>query len=499
MKGKLRALLSRVTPTGSVIQQSVKSGAWLGATNVLSRGLQIAMIVVLANLLNPADFGLMGIGLLVLSGLQKFSELGLDAAVIQRKEQNADEYLNTMWSLQLARGAVLAGIILLLAPVVGSVFGEPRATDVVRVFALSPVLIALRNPAIVYFEKNLDFHLEFLYQVSGAVTRFVVSVGWALVSPTVWALVVGLVASEFVMFVFSYVASDYRPWPEFEWERARDLVNYGKWITANSVLYFLYGEGDDVVVGWLLSSTALGFYQTAYRLSNAPATEVSQVVSRVMFPTFSTIQDDTSALRQAYYRVLQVTMFVACPLAFGIAAVADVFVATFMGSEWLPIVTVMQVLAVYGLLRAFGKTYGPLWKATGRPDFITKFSALRVGLIAVLIVPGTLAFGIEGAALVIVGVGVAILPLSIYVLVGSIDGSYRRMLEEIGYPVLASSLMYAAVVLVQQQLAIESGFFGFLFLAGVGAAVYAALIGVFAFGFGWGIDKNLRSLLNAAT
>jgi PST family polysaccharide transporter/lipopolysaccharide exporter len=500
MKDRLRALLVRFTPTGSVLEQTVKSGAWMGAMNVSGRALQLVMVIILANLLNPVEFGLLGIGLLILSGLNKFSKLGLNAAVIHQKEENVDEYMDTMWVLQLVRGGLLAGILLLLAPVIGSVFGEPQAIPVVRALALSPVLIALRNPAVVYFQKRLDFHMEFAYQMGGSLTRFVVSIGWAFVSPSVWALVVGLLASEFVKLVISYVALDYRPWPVPELEYAVELVDYGKWITANSILYFLYSEGDDAIVGWLLSATALGFYQTAYRLSNAPATEVTQVISSVMFPAFSNLQGNMEAMREAYYRMLQMTMLVACPAAFGIAAVADVFVPTFMGQEWTPMVTVLQLLAAYGLMRSVGKTMGPLWKAIGRPDYVAKLSALRVALIAILIVPATNAYGIEGTALLITGVYVfPMFPLDAYVVINSIEGSYRRFFTEIAYPLVASVIMFGAVVTVHQASPLGTGVLEFALLVVVGAAVYTAVVGLFAFQLDWGIEKNMKSLLGAVT
>ncbi|WP_436926257.1 lipopolysaccharide biosynthesis protein [Halosimplex amylolyticum] len=498
MREKLKALVDRFLPTGSVLQQTVKSGAWLGAMNVVSRMLQIVMIVILANLLDPADFGLLGIALLVLSGLRDFSDLGLNSAVIQRKEENVDGYLNTMWTLQLARGAVLASILLLLAPVVGSFFSEPRATAVVRVLALSPVFMALRNPAIVYFQKDLDFHLEFVYQMSGSITRFAVSLGWALVSPTVWALAAGLIAAEFAKFVVSHLAHPYRPSLSFHRERASELVSYGKWITGNSILYFLNSEGDDVVVGWLLSATALGFYQTAYRLSNAPATEVTQVVSRVMFPAFSTLQDDVEALRSSYYRMLQVTAFVSVPIAFGIAAVADVFVVTFMGEEWTPIITVLKILAGYALLRSIGKTMGPLWKAIGRPDYVTKLSLLRLVVVAIFVVPATNAYGIEGTALVIVGSYVfPTFPLDVHLAVKSIEGSYLRLLKEVAYPVLAGAAMFGAVTVVDQQNPLSAGPLEFVLLLAVGVVTYVAAVGLLAFQFRWGIEKNIRSLVDA--
>ena len=498
MKEKLKALLARSLPTGSVLEQTVKSGAWLGAMNVASRALQIVMVIILANLLSPKDFGLLGIGLLVLSGLENFSDLGLNSAVIQQKEENVDRYLDTMWTLQLARGAVLATVIVLIAPVVASVFNEPRATDIVRLIALSPIFVALRNPGIVYFKKDLDFHLEFLYQMSGSVTRFAVSLAWALLSPTVWALVAGLVASEFVKTVFSYAGHGYRPWLSLDRERAGELINYGKWITGNSILYFLNSEGDDAIVGWLLSATALGFYQMAFRLSNAPATEVTQVISNVMFPAFSTLQDDLWALRDAYYRMLQVTMFVSFPMAFGIAAVADVFVLTFLGQEWAQMITVMKILAGYALLRSIGKTMSPLWKAIGRPDYITKVSLLRVVIAAILIIPATNAYGINGAGLVILGTYLfPTFPIDVYLAVTSIEGSYTRFARELAYPLIGSGAMYALVATVDQRNPLAPGVVEFALLVAVGAVTYAAAVALLATQSRWGIEKNIRSLVDA--
>ncbi len=466
--------------------------------NFVGRGLQLVMVVILANLLDPSDFGLLGIALLVLSGLNKFSKLGLDAAVIQDKENDIDHYINTMWLMQLSRGALIAGIMIAIAPLVGSVFNEPRAVLVVQVLALSPLLEAARNPAVVYFQKNMNFHMEFLYQMSGSITRFVVSLAWAIVSPTVWALVAGLLSARFLRIVFSYLAHDYRPWPEFNIEYAKELINFGKWITANSILYFLYSEGDDAVVGWLLTSTALGFYQTAYRLSNAPATEITQVIANVMFPAFSTLQEDIAAMREAYYRMLQMTMFIACPMAFGIAAVAEVFILTFIGEEWIAMVVVMQLLAGYGLMRALGKTMGPLWKAIGRPDYVTKLSALRVAILAVLVIPMTNRFGIEGTAFLVSAVYLfPMLPIDTYLIIRSIEGSYRRFAEEIVYPLVASIGMFVAVGRVDQLFPGGAGILEFVTLVGVGAVVYTALVGVFAFKFEWNIEENLRSIVDA--
>jgi PST family polysaccharide transporter/lipopolysaccharide exporter len=131
---------------------------------------------------------------------------------------------------------------------------------------------------------------------------------------------------------------------------------------------------------------------------------------------------------------------------------------------------------------------------------VAKLSALRVALIAILIVPATNAYGIEGTALLITGVYVfPMFPLDAYVVINSIEGSYRRFFTEIAYPLVASVIMFGAVVTVHQASPLGTGVLEFALLVVVGAAVYTAVVGLFAFQLDWGIEKNMKSLLGAVT
>ena len=497
MAGPLKRLLSnglrRVTPTGGVAKKAIQGGAWMATINVLDRGLQILTMIVLARLLDPGEFGLFGIALLTLSAIKGFTDIGLNAALIQRKEENVDSYLNTTWMLEIGRGVVIATVIVLSAPFVASFFGEPRATDPLRVIALTPLLLGLRNPGIVYFQKGLQFHKEFLYRLSGSVTIPLVAIGYALIHANVWALIFGFVAADAVRLLVSYLAHGYRPRLEFNVSHAKELINYGKWITGSSILTFLSTEGDDVVVGWLLSASPLAFYQLAYRFSNAPATEISQTISRVVFPAYSKLQEDTERLRNSFFKTVQVTTLLAFPLAFGIAAVTPTFVEAFLGPKWLPMVTTMQLLAIYGLLRALGKMWGSVWMSTGRPDYVTKFLVVRVVLIAIFIYPATTAFGIEGTALVITGISLfPMLPIQMYIVVDSVETTYRRLLRELAYPLTASVTMGAAVVFTRESVAIRPAVVEFFLLVGVGVVTYVIAAVLLDVLFGWTVRKNVR-------
>lgn len=497
MREILRALKRRLTPSGGVTEQTVRSGVWVGLLNVSERALQLGMIVVLANLLSPSEFGLMGFALLTLSALKRFSQLGLDDSLIQQVETNVDGYLDTAWSIQIARGVAIMAVAFLAAPFIAELFNSPQVVDLLRFMSVGPLLLGLQNPGLVYLKKNLDFHKEFAHRMSATGLRVVVSIGYALVEPTVWALAIGYVAGAVGQTATSYLVQGYRPRPGFDLELAVEMLNYGKWILGSGIVAFLYGEGDDVFVGWFLGASALGFYQLAYRLSNAPATEIAQIISRVVFPSYSRIQTDTAQLRDGFFEAVRLTTLVSIPAGVGIIVVTPAFVEAFLGEEWLPMVVPMQILTVYGLFRSCRSPATPLFKATGRPDLLTKIQALKLVLIAAFIYPATDAFGLAGTALVIAGNTFITLPIALYLAARSVDARLRDLVEILVYPAAGAAVMAACVLVVNSSVEVSSPMLEFSLLVATGALSYVVVMAAIEVRFDYGIARLAKTIWGA--
>lgn len=499
MSGRLRSLVKRLIPSGGTTERAVKSAIWAMGQNAFGRGLQLAMLVVVARLVGPAEIGLVGIALLVLSGVKKFTQIGLNDALVQQAEENVDEHLNTVWILEIARGILIFVVLYFSAPIIGEmVFGEPRATDLIRAIGVSPLILGFRNPAVVYFQKSLDFHKQFVYRVGGSIAQVSVAIGYALIWPSAWALVFGYIAKDAGRLIASYAMDSYRPQLEFKRDSARRLVDYGKWITGSSILFFLYSEGDDAFLGWLLGPAALAFYQYGYRFSNAPATELGNVISSVMFPALSQVQEDSELMREGFLRTTRVTSFVAAPVSFGIAVVAPDFVMALFGPDWMRMVVPMQILCIYGFLRALGKTFGPVWKTLNRPDLVTKLSALRVVIMAALIWPVTEMYGIVGTAALVTGIYIfPMMPLDIYVTVDMIDVTAREILREIAYPVVASAAMGGIVWYVDSMISFGAAIELAVSIV-VGAAAYGVVVLILDQQLNWGISGNIRGIVTEA-
>jgi PST family polysaccharide transporter/lipopolysaccharide exporter len=497
---RLLALIKRLKPGGGTVERTIKSAAWLASQNVVGRALQLGLLVVLARLVGPAELGLVGIAMLTLSATQNFTTIGLNKALIQKVEENVDSHLNTTWVMEIGRGVLMAVILFAIAPLVGEwFFEEPRAVRLIQAIGLSPLLLGFRNPGIVYFQKNLDFHKQFAYKIGGDTSQFVVGVGYALIEPTAWAFVFGFLAADVVKLVLSYAIHDYRPFPSFDLDVAKELINYGKWLTGSSILYFLYSQGDDAFVGWLLTPTALAYYQYTYRFSNAPATELSQVLTSVMFPAYSKLQSSTDELRSAFSKTLRFTALVSFPASVGIAAIAPDFVMTVFGEDWMAAVPAMQVLAFYGLMRALTKTFGPVWEAINRPDYITKLSAVRVALIAVFIYPMTNALGIVGTAITVTGIFLfPMLPLDVYIMSRAIEMPMRDMYYEFVYPMAASVPMGLAIWYLS-GISPFGSLVNLVLLIPAGALIYSALVLLFELLTKWTVTDNFEQIYRNLT
>lgn len=472
----LLELYGRLTSGGSTESQAVQSGVWVTAINVGDRLLQLLKVVILARLLSPEAFGLLGIALVTIAALRQFSNLGFDEALIQHEEENVNAYLNTAWVIKIIRGVVIASIAFLAAPSLAVFFDEPQAKPLIQLLGFTPLILGVQNPAVMYFRKHLNFHREFVYQVGGRLIDLLVAVAIAIVFQSVWALPAGIVAMNLMKAALSYGIHEYRPRVKFDLDLGREMFSFGKWMFASSILVFLVNQGDDAFVGWYFTATTLGFYQIAYRFSNAPATEVTQVISKVSFPAFSKIQNDTERLRNGYFRAIQLSTIIAFPMAAGIAAVAPQFVQTVLGTQWAPMIPLMQVLAMWGGIRAFGANVGPIFKSVGRPDVEVKMQAVSLIIFVLLIYPFAVAFGAVGVAAAILVTSLVITPVNQYIILSIIDGKPRVLLETVMHPILGSILMFMVVRLFDMHLFQEFGPLELSSLVAIGMVSYLTIM-----------------------
>ena len=387
-------------PGDTLSERVVKSGFWVVAFRIAGRLGTLCRTVVLARILAPSDFGLMGIAFLAISVLDMISQPGFSYALIQRKGRSED-HLDTAWTVSAVRGLVLCVVLYLSAPWVAHFFDATAVGPVVRVAALSVFLNGLVNPGVLYFRKDLEFNRQFVYRVSGTAADLLVAVAVGLLLRNVWALVLGLVARSLSQLVMSYVLHSYRPLPRFDVVQARELFRFGRWILASHLIWTLIRQGDHALIGRLVGATGLGYYQMATQISVAPATEISDQICQVAFPTYSKVQDRREHFKRVYRISLQIVALLSLPLAGGMLVLAREITEVLLGQQWLAMVPALRVLSVFGAARAFNSVLSTTFEGAGKPAIATQGLVAQLALLAVLIYPLVMLRGIVGASVAV--------------------------------------------------------------------------------------------------
>jgi lipopolysaccharide exporter len=483
--------------SGGLFRRVVKGGAWVFGFSVAQEILAMARLVILARLLSPKDFGLAGIAVLILGALDTFSYTGFDSALIQKKEDTR-AYLDSAWTLGAIRGVVVFAILIVIAPYGAAFFKTPEATSLIRVVGLSLLARSLTSIGSVYFRKELEFDKQFVWQFAGRLTDFIVAIIAAFALRNAWALALAFTAGETAKAIASYVLHPYRPRLRLEWAKIRELFGFGKWLLGLGIIAFLLTQGDNALIGRVVGATALGFYALARRISNVPSTEIAHVISVVTFPAYSKIQDNLAKLRGAYLMVVQLTALAAVPVSGAILVLAPDIITIFFGAKWLPAAVAVRVLAVWGGFGAIAATAEPALVAVGRPRKLAKYQFVQAVILAALIYPLTLRWGIAGAAGAVALASVVPYCLALRKAASVTTCGAACLLRATLPAVGAAGVAAMAVAAGRHWMILKTASpSGFGLAVAAFAALYVGLVYLYDRRSGWGIGALLKDMLSA--
>lgn len=283
----------------------IKAGSWVVIGHLLSQLIRLGGNLVLTRLLVPEMFGVMAIINVMIMGVQMLSDLGLGQSIIQSKKGDDPGFVNTAWTLQIIRGWILWLIICLLAAflwganqygllVKEQVYAHPLLPWLMITVGFSAVIAGFNSMAIFQVNRNLMLGRLTLINLFAQLVSLITIIAVAWKYQSIWALAVGGLVSSFIDMAFSH---KFLPGikNKLHWDKMalKELFSFGRWIFLSSVIGFIANQGDRLILGGLLSVEMLGVYSIAFMLSNLPATIVSQLSHKVLFPNFSRINRET--------------------------------------------------------------------------------------------------------------------------------------------------------------------------------------------------------------
>lgn len=443
--------------------------AWMVGLRLATRILGVASMLVLARLLTPEDFGLVALATTLAALLDIASDFNFDLAIIRDRKAGRPEY-DTAWTLTLAKGALLALLLLALARPTAAFFGDPRLEPVLGWLALAAFLQGLGNIGTVDFRRDLEIAREFRFHLYGRLAQFVAGIGLALLWRDWRALVAAILARRVVLLVASYGMSAYRP--RLSLARLRALIDFSKWVLANNALSFVRERADALIVGKLAGPAPLGLYAIAQEIADLPTSELAQPIARAAYPGYARIARDRTRLADAYLETLGLVLVICLPTSLGIALLAEPLVGLLLGPAWLGSVPLVEALVLYGLMRAGSTITGPVYLALGRvriePALLALYLAMLLPLLTVLVVH----MGVIGAVLALSVCAAVNLALNLVIVSRLLGLGTGRLLAVTWRTMLAATVMAAGVATAAA--AVEAPLARLLAGIGVGVPLFAA-------------------------
>ena len=428
---------------------------WLTVVRVLGQVLSWTITIYVVRILSPNDYGLMAMAGVYMSFVVLFSELGLSAAIVQRKELGREDLSNVAWAV-LSLNVALYGLSYVAAPLIAAFYNEPRVVDVMRVAAIVFVVRSIGVVPSNMLTRELMFKRQSQAELMGNASGAVATLVLALEGFGVWSLVYGTITMEAVRTLFCFLSYPWKPELTFSLSRVRDMIDFGWKVAVARFIWYLYANIDLLIAGKILGKTQLGYYAIAVQLALMPLDKLmGSTVSQVGFPAFSKVQDDPATLRRYYLKIVNLLAFVSFPVCWGMFLVADSAVQLFLSEKWLPAVLPLQILSMVTAFRSIHLINAPLEMAVGRPEVTIRNFALIVLALAVSFFIGS-SYGLEGLAYswLVFPVVFLITTSATLRLIGLSLGAY---LKELRHPFVGTGFMVLAVTLSQKLVLDQHG------------------------------------------
>jgi len=372
--------------------RTINGVLWSAAERASNEVLRFVIVVMLARLLSPEQFGLVAMLAIFIGISQTFVNSGFGAALIQKKNASQTDY-STVFYFNIIVGLFLFGILFCFAPFIAAFYQEPQLVALTRFMGLTIVISSFGLIQNTLLTKKIDFKTQTTVNMIALSCSGIIAIIMAWKGFGVWSLAVQAVSLDFFRTLLLWFFNSWRPTAEFSEKAFRSLFSYGSKLLAASLLNTIFTNIYAVVIGKAFTTTDLGFYTQANRLQRLPAQNVNSIVQRVTFPAFSSIQDENARLKRGYKKALKLLVFVNFPIMLGLIAVAKPLIGIVLTEKWMPAVPYLQLLCVVGSTYPIHSLNLNILQVKGRSDLFLKIQIIDTAVIALAIVL-TLPFGI---------------------------------------------------------------------------------------------------------
>lgn len=370
--------------------------------------LQLCIIFILSRIMGPVEFGLMAMVTSFSMLAEITRNMGMGAAVIQQKNETP-QLLNTAFCFNLIIGVGVFLAFFISAPLLASFFNQPVLASLVRVFSIVYIIGSLNIVQEALLQKRMEFRRLFFMDVISVITSGTLAIIMAMNGWGAWSLVVQYISMITVSTVILWLTSSWKPRLEFDHATFSQLKKYSFNLFAHDVLYFFARDTDKFLIGKYLGPATLGIYYRAFLIMLLPVNQINVVITKVMFPVMSALQDNIREMKRVYLKATHMISFVSFPALSIFFIIAEPLILLLLGSKWLGVVFYLKIFCIYGMLESVGTTIYWIYKSLGRTDLMLRWGIISTFFIIIAIIGGLLWNGAAGIAILYVAVQVIIL------------------------------------------------------------------------------------------
>lgn len=360
----------------SLKNKTVKGVAWSGIDNVAQFGVSFLVSIVLARLLSPDDYGLIGIIAIFTAVCTAIINGGFTTALIRKKDVNDDDY-NTVFLVNLGASVFLYVIIFILAPIIADFFRRGELIELTRVASLGLIIGSLALVQQTILTKRIDFKTQTKITIIASISSGVVGITMALLGCGVWSLVAQSLSSQGLRTALLWGANKWLPNLHFSPKSFHELFGFGWKMMVSSLLDTVWKELYQVVVGRFYNSATLGQYTRSKQFSQLFSSNLTAVIQRVTFPVLSNIQDENDRMVLAYRRIIKVTMFITAISMLFLGAISEPLLYCLIGAKWHEAATYLPLICIAGSTYPLHALNLNILEVKGRSDLFLGLEILK--------------------------------------------------------------------------------------------------------------------------
>lgn len=458
----------------SLKKKTISGLLWSFGDMMGNQGVQFIIQIILARLLAPEDFGIIGMILVFVALSNSLVDSGFTQALIRDQKANQTDY-STVFYFNLAVSIFIYGVLFLSAPLISNFFDEAQLTSIVRVLALGVIINAFSIIPRAMFTKEVDFKVQAKVNMAASVLSGAVAVAMALIGFGVWSLVVRMLALNGVQALMLMFYRRWRPSLVFSTVSFKRLFGFGWKLLVSGLIDTAYNNVYYLIIGKQYTAASLGYYTNAAKFSDVATQTLTATIQRVTYPVLSGIQDQEERLKNSFKKVIKLSGFLIFPIMVGVAAVAEPLIYLIFGEKWMTMVPYFQLLCIAGMLYPIHALNLNILQVKGRSDLFLYLEIIKT------IVPTVLIFlviwmdwGLTALVATVVLDSHISLFINIYFSGREISYSVKEQIRDL-LPIYAISLGMGAAVYGLGQLVSFPAALTILVQIGIGIALYIGI------------------------